>query len=31
MGDRQAHQRIRPAAEHAIEAAKKLVEGLGKI
>lgn len=31
MSDRQAHQRIRPVAERAIEAAKKLSEELEKI
>lgn len=31
MSDRQAHQRIRPVAERAIEAAKKLFEELEKI
>jgi 6,7-dimethyl-8-ribityllumazine synthase len=31
MSDRQAHQRIRPVAERAVEAAKKLSEELGKI
>ncbi|MDH2907244.1 MAG: 6,7-dimethyl-8-ribityllumazine synthase [Candidatus Nitrosotalea sp.] len=31
MSDRQAHQRIRPVAEMAIEAAKKLSEELEKI
>lgn len=31
MSDRQAHQRIRPVAERAIEAAKRLSEELEKI
>lgn len=31
MSDRQAHQRIRPVAERAVEAAKKLSEELEKI
>ena len=31
MSDRQAHQRIRPVAERAIEAAKKLFEELEQI
>ncbi|MDC8453377.1 MAG: 6,7-dimethyl-8-ribityllumazine synthase [Candidatus Nitrosotalea sp.] len=31
MSDRQAHQRIRPVAERAVEAAKKLFEELEKI
>jgi 6,7-dimethyl-8-ribityllumazine synthase len=31
MSDRQAHQRIRPVSERAIEAAKKLFEELEKI
>ncbi|MDE1727967.1 MAG: 6,7-dimethyl-8-ribityllumazine synthase [Thaumarchaeota archaeon] len=31
MSDRQAHQRIRPVSERAIEAAKKLSEELEKI
>ena len=31
MSDRQAHQRIRPVAERAIEAAKKLFDELEKI
>ncbi len=31
MSDRQAHQRIRPVAERAVEAAHKLVEELSKI
>lgn len=31
MSDRQAHQRIRPVSERAVEAAKKLFEELEKI
>ena len=31
MSDRQAHQRIRPVAERAVEAAKKLFDELEKI
>ena len=31
MSDRQAHQRIRPVAERAVEAVKKLSEELEKI
>lgn len=31
MSDRQAHQRIRPVAERAVEAAKKISEELEKI
>jgi len=31
MSDRQAHQRIRPVAERAVEAAKKLSEEMKKI
>ena len=31
MSERQAHQRIRPVAERAVEAVKKIAEELGKI
>jgi len=31
MSERQAHQRIRPVAERAVEAVKKITEELGKI